>query len=126
MGTLGAIGMAWERYCRRLEPQEAGALWGLVSMALCSRVKGCVVARAGVLAAAWNLGEGEPAEKRAVEILTALKKKGAVAMCPSGEAWLVTVTMFGDRWEKRRETERARHAVRENTGGKSVPRRRTR
>jgi len=112
MGTLGAIARAWDRQCRRLTAEEAGALWGLVSMAHGSRVTGCVVARAGVLATAWNLGEGQTAESRAVEILTGLKKKGAVTVSASGEAWLVTVGMFCDRFERGRIRERERHGRR--------------
>lgn len=111
MGTLGAIGNAWDRYCRRLRPEEAGALWGLVSMAHDSRVRGCVVARAGVLAAAWSLGDGQEAEERAVEILQGLRRKGAVTVTENTYTGtlMVTVGMFSDVWERKRVRERNRH-----------------
>lgn len=110
MGVLDIIGQAWDRYCRRLGPEESGALWCLVSMAQASRVRGCVVARPCVLAAALNLGEGPDAERCAVNVLQALGKKGLLTVSQGqGETLTVTVAMFGDRFERMRERERRRH-----------------
>lgn len=112
MSTLKTIGDAWGTHCRRLCPDEAGALWALVAMAHDSRVRGSVVARADVLAAAWNLGYGERAARRARELLTGLRKKRAVTVDENAYTGMMTVTvvMFDDLFERRRERNRRRMA----------------
>lgn len=110
MGTLEVIGRAWDRQCRRLEPQEAGALWCLVGMALCSRVRGTVKARWGVIATAMNT---DP--ERAERYVRGLALHGAVTVSGAGfgeAAVVITVTMFGDVWERARARDRARKGAR--------------
>jgi hypothetical protein len=110
MGTLEVIGKTWDRHCRRLEPQEAGALWCLVGMALCSRVRGVVKARWGVVAAAMNT---DP--ERAERAVRGLAGKGSVTVSAAGfgeEAVVITVKMFSDVWERARARERARKGTR--------------
>ena len=109
MGVIDSVGAAHDRYCRRLTPAEAGALWCLADMAAASRVRGVVKARWTVFGTAMNC-EATQAE----ELVRSLEKKGAATVTAAGfgtDAVVVGVGMFTDVWERRRARERSRKAV---------------
>ena len=117
MNFMDTVGVAWDRYGRRLDASEAGALWCLIGMAGCSRVRGVVPARWCVVAAAMNVDE-----EIAKDLVKRLSKKGAVS-CTEREDTaapvMITVWAFNDAWERVRACDRQR---KQQTRVKSVRR----
>lgn len=106
MNFMNTFGVAWDRYCRRLDASEAGALWCLIGMAGCSRVRGVVLARWCVMAAAMNVTEDQ-----AKELVERLAKKGTVSFTEredTSSPVMITVFAYGDVWERIRDADRRR------------------
>ena len=117
MNFMNTVGIAWDRYCRRLDASEAGALWCLIGMAGSSRVRGVVLARWCVVAVAMNVSE-----ESAKDIVRSLSKKGSVSLTEREDyeaPVMITVFAFNDVWERVRACDRQR---KQQTRVKSVRR----
>jgi hypothetical protein len=104
-GVTKILCCAWERECRGLSPEQAGALWALTAAAECGWFgrEGVVrVSRAALGALIY--GDEEQGE-RAAGLVFELRKKGRVTVEEAG-AMEIGVCFWSDRWARERARRR--------------------
>jgi hypothetical protein len=105
-GLTKMLCVAWERECRGMTPEEAGALWALTAAAECGWFgrDGCV--RITPEALAVLLWEDDEEAERAHELVLRLRKKGKVTLEENG-TMVIGVCFWTDRWARERERKRS-------------------
>ena len=99
----------WERHCRGLTLEEAGAQLALAAAAVARQDGTRTLTLDGE---ALGLLFGSGCEGEAVELLGRLRRKGRVRTAETSPGvYEVRLTMFSDRWAREREKKRGKACV---------------